>query len=94
MWWAAARENGCSVMNEDLPGGLLQEPRGAQRSPNGNSVVTSFATGKKNPNVPKVIEVTPEKNIVWTFTDRQLAGIHQLHIPDTNGRPVRGRAMW
>jgi len=57
-------------------------------------VVTSFATGKKNPNVPKVIEVTPEKNIVWTFTDRQLAGIHQLHILDTNGRPVRGRAMW
>lgn len=74
------------VSNADLPGDPIRDACGAQRLPNGNTVITSYA-GRKG---VKLLEVTPEKKIVWTFRDGKRHGIHHFQILDTNGKPLAG----
>lgn len=78
------------LTNEDLPGEWLQDPCGAQVLPNGNYVITSYAAGRKDPNAPKMIEVTPEKEVVWTYRDGQGHGVHHFQILSTNGKRLTG----
>lgn len=78
------------LTNDDLPGPWLQDPCGAQVLPNGNVVVTSYAGGRKNPDAPKLIEVTREKKVVWTYVDGQQAGIHHFQILTMNGAKLAG----
>ena len=75
------------LSNADLPAALLNDPCGAQRLPNGNTVICSYAIGA---NRTKLVEVTREKKVVWTYTDDRPAGIHEVQILDTNGKPVEG----
>ena len=73
------------VTNDDLPGKPINDACGVQRLPNGNTVITSHhATAEQ----VKLIEVTRDKKIVWTYTDDRKAGIHHFQILDTNGKPV------
>jgi hypothetical protein len=72
------------LTNDDLPGNPLDDPCGGQRLPNGNTVITSYhaQTGIK------ILEVTREKKIVWTY-----AGPHRAHtfqILTTNGKALAG----
>ena len=76
------------LTNEDLPGPWLQDPCGAQVLPNGNVVITSYAAGRRDPKAPKLIEVTRNKKVVWTFRDGQRHGIHHFQILTTRGKPV------
>jgi hypothetical protein len=71
------------LTNADLPGPLLADPCGAQRLPNGNTVITSYAQSK--PGEVKLLEVTPDKKVVWTYRDDMTHGIHEFQIIDTNG---------
>ena len=73
--------------NADLPAPLLNDPCGAQRLPNGNTVICSYAIGA---NRTKLLEVTPDKKVVWTYTDDSKSGIHEVQILDTNGKPLDG----
>jgi hypothetical protein len=75
------------LSNADLPDKLLNDPCGAQRLPNGNTVICSYAIGA---NRTKLVEVTREKKVVWTYTDEAKAGIHEVQILDTNGTPIEG----
>jgi len=54
------------LSNADLPAELLNDPCGAQRLPNGNTVICSYAIGA---NRTKLLEVTPDKKVVWTWKD-------------------------
>ena len=56
-------------------------------------MITSYAAGRKDPAAPKLIEVTPDKKVVWTYRDGQNAGIHHFQILDTNGKPLAGPAQ-
>lgn len=76
------------LSNADLPSPLLQDPCGAQRLPNGNTVITSY--GQSTPGQVKMLEVTPEKKVVWTYRDEKKHGIHEFQILDTNGTPIDG----
>ncbi|MEO8271744.1 MAG: hypothetical protein ABI557_18620 [Aureliella sp.] len=76
------------LTNEDLPGEWLQDPCGAQVLPNDNVVITSYAAGGKDPQAPKLIEVTPEKEVVWTHRDGESHGIHHFQILTTNGQQL------
>ncbi len=78
------------LTNADLPQPLLKDPCGAQRLPNGNTVITSYAAGDQ---AVKLIEVNREKKIVWTYEEPRRFGIHHFQILDTNGRPLKGAAM-
>ena len=78
------------LSNSDLPTPLLKDPCGAQRLPNGNTVITSYGAGDQT---VKMLEVTPDKKVVWTYEREQKGGIHEFQILDTNGVPLEGTPM-
>ncbi len=73
-----------SVTNDDLPNKPLADPCGAHRLPNGNTVIASYGT--QGP--VKVLEVTPDKKLVWTYTGKHRA--HEIQVLTTNGKPLEG----
>lgn len=74
------------LSNADLPSPLLKDPCGAQRLPNGNTVIASYGQGK--PGEVKLLEVTPAKKVVWTLRDDRKHGIHEFQILDEQGKPA------
>lgn len=78
------------LTNDDLDGKPIKDACGAQRLPSGNTVFTSYASKAKE---LRLIEVTKEKKVVWTYTDGRAAGIHHFQILDTNGKKLEGPAM-
>lgn len=72
------------LTNADLPTPLLSDPCGAQRLLNGNTVITSYGAGKAD--AVKLLEVTPEKKVVWTYKSGLGHGIHEFQILTTNGK--------
>ena len=78
------------ISNADFTTPLLNDPCGAQRLPNGNTVICSYAIGA---NRTKLVEVTPAKKVVWTFTEEKGPGIHEVQILDTNGKPIEGAPL-
>jgi hypothetical protein len=79
------------LTNADLPEPLLADPCGAQRLPNGNTVVTSYGAAGKGR--VKLLEVTPEKKVVWTYRDEKDHGIHTFQILTDEGKPLEGQAL-
>jgi hypothetical protein len=71
--------------NDDLPGAPIKDACGAQRLPNGDTVITSYGAGK---DAVKLTEISPDKKIVWTYRDNKPHGIHHFQILDTNGEPL------
>ncbi len=78
------------VSNDDFPSKPFDDACGAQRLPNGNTVITAYHTG---PGKVRLFEVTRDKQIVWTHVSDRKAGIHHFQILDTNGKPVEGRPL-
>ncbi len=76
------------VTNEDV-GGLFQDPCGAQRLSNGNTVIGSHGANRG----VSMIEVTPDRKIVWTSDHPLAAGVHHFQILTTNGKPEPGRPL-
>lgn len=79
-----------TLTNEDLPGAWLQDPCGAQVLPNGNVVITSYAGGRADVDAPKLMEVTRDKQVVWTYRDGQKVGVHHFQLLTTNGEKIAG----
>lgn len=76
------------VTNEDV-GGLFQDPCGSQRLASGNTVVGSHAASKGI----SMVELTPEKKIVWTSDHPLASGVHHFQILTTNGKAEPGMPM-
>lgn len=76
------------VTNEDV-GGLFKDPCGAQRLANGNTVIGSHAASSGI----CMIEVTPNKAIVWTSEHPVAASVHHFQILTTNGKPEPGMPL-
>jgi Mal s 1 allergenic protein-like len=76
------------VLNAEV-NGWFKDPCGAQRLANGDTVVGSHgaATGVS------MIELTPDKRIVWKTDHPMAAGVHHFQILTTNGRPEPGTPM-
>ncbi len=68
------------LTNKDLPSPLLNDPCGAQRLANGNTIICSYGAGKAD--AVKVLEVTPDKKVVWTFKSGKSGGVHEIHVID------------
>ena len=81
------------LTNDDLPGPWLQDPCGSQVLPNGNIVITSYAAGRADPRAPKLIEVTRDKRVAWTYSDGKPVGIHHFQILTAAGEPLAGTPM-
>jgi len=70
-------------------GGQFKDPCGSQRLANGNTVVGSHGASKG----VSMIEVTPERKVVWTSDHPLAAGVHHFQILTTNGRPEPGMPL-
>jgi len=73
------------LTNKDV-GDRLADPCGGQRLPNGNSVICSY--GQRKPDMAKILEVTPDKKVVWEYKNPGLRGIHEIHVLTTNGEDL------
>jgi len=74
------------VTNDDLPGKPFADPCGAQRLPNGNTVIASYGAKKGI----KLFEVTRDKKIVWKYEGHRA---HHFQILTTNGKPIDGTPL-
>ena len=76
------------VTNDDV-GGRFKDPCGCQRLANGDTVVGSHAANEG----VSMIEVTPDRRIVWTSDHPNAAGVHHFQILTTNGRREPGMPL-
>ena len=72
-----------SIDNSLFDGNPLVDPCGAQRLPNGNTVITSYGAQKGI----KILEIDSEKKIVWTYDNYRA---HHFQILTTNGKQHGG----
>lgn len=79
-----AGETVWSLGENDLPGNPLRLMAGAQRLPNGNTILCNYLGHGHIGENPQVYEVTPDKKLVWSFADHaQFKTINQIQILDT-----------
>lgn len=78
-----------SVDNDDIGQKLIDDACGVQRLPNGNTVITSYHAGGDK---VKLLEVTREKKVVWTYNGMK-AGFHHFQILTTNGKKLENNMM-
>ena len=74
-----------SVTDEDLLGIGLKFMTGLQRLPNGNTVMSNWLGHGNLGKAPHIIEVTRDKEVVWTFSDHKtmktVSSIYLLDVP-------------
>ena len=64
---------------------------GLQRLPNGNTVMTNWLGHGQFGKAPHVIEVTPDKKVVWTFADHKtMKTISSIQLLDIPGDVTKG----
>lgn len=67
---------------------------GFQRLPNGNTVMCNWLGHGKFGKAPHVIEVTPDKKIVWTFADHvTMKTISNIILLDVPGDAIKGEIL-
>ena len=73
------------VKDGDLPGIRLAFISGLQRLPNGNTLLSNWLGHGKFGTAPHLIEVAPDKQVVWTFADHQtmrtISSVQRLDVP-------------
>ncbi len=78
------------VTSADLPGISLKFMTGLQRLPNGNTVITNWLGHGQFGKAPHIIEVTPRKEVVWTFADHKtMKTISTIQLLDVQGDATR-----
>ncbi len=82
------------VENDDLPGIALKFMAGLHRLPNGNTVMCNWVGHGEFGKAPHVIEITPDKKVVWTFQDHvTMKTISSVQILDVPGDPLKGEFL-
>lgn len=74
------------IENSDFKGDPLADPCGAQRLPNGNTVIASY--GAKDG--IKLLEVNRNKKMVWSYSGHN---VHHFQMLTTNGEPIKGTPL-
>lgn len=64
--------------------GAIADPCGVQRLPNGNTMIASYRIGKGG---VRLLEVAPDKRVVWTWK-ADVPAVHHFHVFEIDGEPV------
>jgi hypothetical protein len=79
------------IKSRDLPEIHLKVMTGLQRLRSGNTVMSNWQGHGQLRSGPQIIEVTPEKKVVWTFTDHEtLRTVSTVQLLDVLGNALRG----
>jgi hypothetical protein len=82
------------IAKDELPGIHLAFATGLQRLPNGHTVLTNWLGHGQFGKGPHLIEVTPDKKIIWTFADHQtMRTISSIQLLDVPGDATRGEIL-
>jgi len=71
----------------DLAGVQVNRTTAVSWLPNGNIVFSNYAARAPQ---AKLVEITREKKVVWTYTDATNQGIHEFQLLDTEGKALAG----
>lgn len=79
------------VQDGDLPGVSLKFMTGLERLPNGNTVMSNWLGHNQFGTAPQLIEVTPEKKVVWTYANEKIMKtISTVQVLDAAGDATKG----
>jgi hypothetical protein len=79
------------ISNADLEGDPLKFLTGFQKLPNGNFVISNWVGHGKFGTAPHLLEITPDKKIVWSFNDHKtFRTIATVQVFNDDGTPVSG----
>jgi hypothetical protein len=82
------------VKDGDLPSLPFKFMTGVQRLPNGNTVITNWLGHGKFGQSAHIIEVTPEKKVVWIFADHQtMKTVSSIQLLDVPGDCTKGEIL-
>lgn len=82
------------VTKDELPGITLKFMTGLQRLPNGNTVMSNWVGHGEFGKAPAIIEVTPDKKVVWTFQDdKTMKTISSVQVLDVPGDVLKGEVL-
>ena len=82
------------VKGDELPGIQLKFMAGLQRLPNGNTVMCNWLGHGQLGKAPHLIEVTPDKRVVWTFHDHKtMKTASSVQLLDIRGDCTKGE-VW
>jgi hypothetical protein len=82
------------VQGDDLPGISLKFIAGFHRLPNGNTVIANWLGRGNFGQAPHVIEISPERRVVWSFSDHQrLRTVSSVVMLAAQGDPMAG-VIW
>lgn len=83
-----------SIAHDELPGISFKFLAGLHRLPNGNTVLSNWLGRDQFGQAPHLIEVTREKEVVWTFQDhKSIRTIASVQILDVPGDPTLGEVL-
>ena len=71
----------------DLPGVPVNRTTALSWLPNGNIVFSNYAARAPQ---AKLVEITHDKKIVWSYTDGSTQGVHEFQLLDEAGKPLTG----
>jgi hypothetical protein len=71
----------------DLPGIPVNRTTALSWLPNGNIVFSNYAARAPQ---AKLVEITRDKKVVWTYTDASNQGVHEFQLLDEAGKPLTG----
>ncbi len=82
------------IKRDELPGIRLAFMTGLQRLPNGNTVMTNWLGHGQFGKGPHLIEVTRDKEVVWTFADHKtMKTISSIQLLDVPGDVTKGEIL-
>jgi len=82
------------IAANEIPGNPLRIPMGIQRLPNGNTVIGNYLGHGFAGKQPMLFEVTPDKKVVWEFTDHaRFKTVCQAQILDTPANALKGEVL-
>ena len=90
----AAGKTVWEVKNGDLPGIQFAFMTGFQRLPNGNTLVSNWLGHGKFGTAPHIIEITPDKKVVWSFADHKtMKTVSSVLLLDVPGDAIKGEIL-
>ncbi len=77
-----------AIESNSIPGIVLHDVQTADRLASGNTIICNRGGSAKNSNPPQVLEVTPDKQVVWVLQDyKDLPSCTGIQLLDEPGTP-------